>query len=685
MNDGIGRMSRGVARKIRDVLGLPDIPSAVQGRLGSAKGMWILDVADTGEECWIETYPSQRKWKCSQTDPAQRTLEIRSHAAELRPAGLNMQFIPVLEDRAKDRPQMRRVLGEMLTKDLEQEFEKHKTAMRRPVDFRLWSHQNFSQRKMRVHHGRVPFLAGLPVGKEEKLNFLLDSGFDPTKLKYIQEIAWDLQKQKCELLKSKLKIKVPRSTYAYMVVDFWGLLEEGEVHLGFSSRFQDDEVSDLMLHDIDVLVARSPAHFPSDIQKVRAVFKTELRALRDVIVFSAKGNRPLADKLSGGDYDGDQAWVCWDSQIVDNFVNADSAPALDLSAYLRKDSTTYGDLLRSFGPGEATREMMARSFRFSMQRSMLGICTNYKERLCYRSNSVSDANAILLSTLLSNLVDQLKSGIEFGEADFNQLRRERLRLDSPAPLGEPAYKNDAWRHKAPPEHIIDHLKFLIAKPAIDRELAAYHRAMNPVSRGPGPSPGQESLAQWWDPDLSQVHNDFKKIKSQTCSEILKALKSRIGAVELKWKKTMNRESTTPYPELVKEIYSDWCEIRALTLNQHGAKIDSKTILLLEQSYLPDLELSHWALLKASTVFKFYYKKSPKFVWQMAGRQLAMIKAMMTRGDGVPTLSTPLMYAALVPDKKFVMQLTARMEGFESAYMETMERNDASDDDMNFDE
>lgn len=50
MNDGAGRISPSLMRKIRDVLGLPTIPSAVQGRLGSAKGMWLVDLKDQSNE-----------------------------------------------------------------------------------------------------------------------------------------------------------------------------------------------------------------------------------------------------------------------------------------------------------------------------------------------------------------------------------------------------------------------------------------------------------------------------------------------------------------------------------------------------------------------------------------------------------------------------------------------------------
>ena len=40
------------------------------------------------------------------------------------------------------------------------------------------------------------------------------------------------------------------------------------------------------------------------------------------------------------------------------------------------------------------------------------------------------------------------------------------------------------------------------------------------------------------------------------------------------------------------------------------------------------------LLKASLAFKLYHHKGPKFVWQMAGCQLAFIKAQMSSAAAV---------------------------------------------------
>ena len=71
-----------------------------------------------------------------------------------------------------------------------------------------------------------------------------------------------------------MNIEIGKSTNAYMIADPLALLEENEVHIGFSSMFRDPKSgwSEIMLHDIDILVSRSPALLPSDVQKVSASY-----------------------------------------------------------------------------------------------------------------------------------------------------------------------------------------------------------------------------------------------------------------------------------------------------------------------------------------------------------------------------------------------------------------------------
>ena len=67
-----------------------------------------------------------------------------------------------------------------------------------------------------------------------------------------------------------MNVGIGKSTSAYMIADPLAILEENEVHVGFSEVFIDRESgwSDIMLHEVDILVSRSPASLPSDVQKV---------------------------------------------------------------------------------------------------------------------------------------------------------------------------------------------------------------------------------------------------------------------------------------------------------------------------------------------------------------------------------------------------------------------------------
>ncbi|KAK0717500.1 RNA dependent RNA polymerase-domain-containing protein [Lasiosphaeria miniovina] len=669
MNDGIGRMSRNVAKRIRDSLGLTDIPSAVQGRMGSAKGMWLMDVSDMSDEDWIETYPSQRKWECDFVDPFHRTLEIRSIASQLKSAGLNLQLLPVLENRANDRRQMRQAISNRLTKDLQHHFDVQKAAFKRPIQFRQWVHESWSNRSERIKLGHIKFLAGLPDSREETLKFLLDSGFDPKKQLYLQNMAWKLQQQRCDTLKTKLNINIGRSAYMFMVVDFLGVLEENEIHVGFSSRFRDEsrDTSYTLLADCDVLVARSPAHFVSDVQRVRAVFKSELHSLKDVIVFSSKGNTPLAKKLSGGDYDGDMAWVCWDTEIVETFVNAEMPEEPDLSKYIRKDTTKLEALLQASNGNreKAVYDMINKSFQFAMQPSFLGICTNYKEKLCYHMNSVSNPEAVLLSSLVGHLVDQSKQGVIFSNKSWEKLQKDHFNGLRP---DEPRYKGSDWSSKGEPVHIIDYLKFCVAKPAIDHELHDFYQAMQ-AGLGRTVGKADDDAAHYWDPDLVVYFEGFHALASESPSwkAVLDELRNAIMLVDRDWRIAMNRgkKDELDYSARVKILHRKWQDITPGAISRAGSnRPDSKITGLLEQPWLADAnETSTWALLRASTAFRSLYFSNPKFVWQMAGRQLAHIKAQMTRVDGgAPAFVTPLMYASLSPDARFIKQYVARIEG-----------------------
>ncbi|OTB00025.1 hypothetical protein M426DRAFT_268321 [Hypoxylon sp. CI-4A] len=662
MNDGIGRISPSLMKKLPNVLGGREIPCAVQGRIGSAKGMWITDVTDTSNEDWIETHPKQRKWECKWSDEYHHTLEIRSFSSKLKPANLNTQFLPVLEDRAIDKRAMRQTISDRISDEISKEMEYIKSALKHPELLRKWVFENSMHPPDRPCHDAIPFLGGLPAFDDDIINFLLDGGFDPLKQKYLLDRVVKRQRQKYEKLESEMKIKIGRSAYAYMVVDFLGVLEPNEIHLGFSSRFEDGVEDPLDLHGFDVLVGRCPAHFPSDIQKVKAVFKPELRHLQDVVIFSSKGDKPLADKLSGGDYDGDTAWVCWDPDIVNNFRSAKVPFKPNLSPYFKRDKTTVGELLKRHGKDKFIDVMIEQAFRFSLKQDFLGICTAYKEKFCHDRNCISDRPALALSSLLGDIADQAKQGIIFGQKDWDAFQRDML--------SKGHYKSSPKKQIQQPDHILDFLRTRINAVICD-ELNAFNGF---IREGPVKAYLYDAdLAGYWDRFQTDFEGGAENEGRHT--RWVSTLKSRLRADIWDCAEFWSTSGTkASYQDKVWPPYERWRSISPCI--EEGHQHDTIRSFLLQQGNFPP-ELSQWELLKASLAFTM--SQRPKsdvplsFVWQIVGRQLQYIKAQSTGLDktaetrrGIPILMASNMYAALKPDGRYIRRLMSEEEGQSSA-------------------
>lgn len=102
-----------------------------------------------------------------------------------------------------------------------------------------------------------------------------------------------------------------------------------------------------------VVLARNPCHALSDIQTATAVdlgprFQTMSaegewwpRHLIDVLVFPATGRVSLASLLSGGDYDGDIVWMCWDDRLLPASKMTASAPHRSVPDVLTAPLTDY--------------------------------------------------------------------------------------------------------------------------------------------------------------------------------------------------------------------------------------------------------------------------------------------------------------------------------------------------------
>jgi len=645
MNDGCGQISRKVAHDIAQKLSLDYTPSAFQARIGGAKGMWIVDVNDFGDKNYIQIYPSQVKWEGKAiefaADDSHRTFEVLRWTGPVRSAALNLQFLPILEDRGINRIAMREAISRLLENGLTYEVGRQRAAMDSPQSFRKWVRDTDPGIQERIKLGHVNYWAGLPKSQGEKLNLLLDAGFDPKKLKFLKEQAWKAYYDKCQRLKERLNITVGRSAYLPMVVDFTGTLMPGEIHIGFSTAFKDESSNfcDTILSNMDILVARSPAHYTSDIQRVRAVFKTELSSLKDVVVFPTTGDFPLAGKLSGGDYDGDIAWVCWENSLVEEFHNADIPVCPDMLklGHITKDRTTYLEL-KTKHLANSMKIFLEQSFKFNLRHSLLGICTNFKEKFCYTKNSVRCYEAVFLSTLLSSLVDQSKQGYTFSEESWQRIKTEVIRDK----VKEPMYKRDTLEGNPKNFHLIDYLKFIVAKKTIDNTLTHFNSSLQ--------------TAAYWDEDVVKFAKWARQEAktSDTWAMLLKQLDADVADIIGTWTKHFrfghddDDESKASFRKGLDEVYPKWREIKPV--------MDTEFTRLLTMPFLnDDLELSTWALLKASVLFASH---SPSYVrnlvWWLAGKQLAHLKA-MSKGI-VPVI--PTMYAMLKPDSTYVKLMEA---------------------------
>jgi len=274
MNDGCSICTPEVMRMICAELDLDEMPAAVQGRLGGAKGMWFVDPnADrSSKDVTIFVTKSQRKFQRhdidTEMDWARSTLFVCSYSKEPAEANLNTQLIPILSMQGVPFETFK----ELLEQHIDHELAALLKATQNKVALRTWL-SGKSVASSRKAYGEIPrFTSGTPRSNEEQMTMLLDAGFEPTRCSILMDGLKKVINQECNGVKQRLRIRVPYSTYVYCIADPTRTLEEGEVSLQFSKGFLDPTTKTRWdCIEGEVLVARIPAHLPTDIQKVCAL------------------------------------------------------------------------------------------------------------------------------------------------------------------------------------------------------------------------------------------------------------------------------------------------------------------------------------------------------------------------------------------------------------------------------
>jgi hypothetical protein len=619
MNDGCALMSRSLAIRVAEHLGLDGTPSCFQARIAGAKGIWMVDLDDKAYNCgdrqfWIQISSSQLKIKphpCYNKvplDDEQLTFEVVSWSRPLRPANLNLQLLMVLQEGGVCEKHLESLIEREL--DLYYEDFKKVVTSNNSIAARRWLQAKARDVLTAKHKTRQ--LDGFPAAYPEQAILLVESGFLPLHNGYLNGLFRTLLYDELTRF-DELKVPISCSTYVYCIADPYGVLKEDEVQLAFSRPWDKHGSYDTELDGIDILVARSPAHLPSDVQKQRTVFKKELRHFRDVIVFPTVGDHPLAGKLSGGDYDGDETWVCWDPAIVDAFTNTPFDPAASLSAkdlglwHHARPMTDYN--LFGQKTSDGFDNFMAKVFSFNAVPSPLGICTNEHEKLCYKLNGINSPAALKLAHLLGCLVDASKSGYELTREHWQELRAE-LGLHS---LRIPAYKDQEPRTDYNLNNIIDYLRFKVVKDKVEQiqeDFAGLSRDF---------SVDDDLTAVWekfWARAITDRHAYTKE--SVFCG-VLGEMKKAIEDAKHSWSRVCK---SMPYQETIEKAaeFLGQVELPSPPGRLHPSPQTTPISLFLDTE-------EAWAELRASYAYKRFHHGA--FAWLAAGPVLCRIKARAT--------------------------------------------------------
>jgi hypothetical protein len=639
MNDGCSRMSVGAALEIwktyKKVTNSREaIPSVFQGRIGGAKGMWMVcgepSTNDPDElKIWIEIADSQLKFQAhdddsrdDRYDPHRLTFEYVAHSSSPASSELHISFIPIMVDRGVPQQDV----AQLMTDRLDTERAELLDVLLDPVKTYHWLHQHNSA------DPDPPWQAALPQSLPNKIRHLLQSGFYPACEPYLANILYRYIKKEQLLMEQKLKVSLGKSTFLYGVADPYGILAPGEIHVDFSSPFIDELTGATYraLNNIDLLVARQPACRRSDIQKVRAVKKMELSHLVDVVVFPSRGQYPMAGKLQGGDYDGDTFWLCWEPILVEPFKNA-PAPlkALIPGKYgIEKDSRKLHEVMNPHHLSTVDK-LLEEVLEFRMAPSLLGMVTVFLEQQAYKENKMYSYTLDALCDMHDLLVDAPKNGYSFSQDDWSHLIHRKLKCGK---SDTPAYKqamNDCEDAKELGEadkvrekdyshndsNVLDYLYFEIVR-AHDVATLKLVKEAFPKDFSDDSAlqlPYKQLLASGSDAikaELSSLVKDLRDL-DKTWTSKLKGMDKVAAKSEY-------------YNQTVDSCYSNF-------RSYVPASTDSSITPLLTPYLHPDFHI--WDYIRASALYTELPKpKRHTFVWHMAARELAALKCAQIPGS-----------------------------------------------------
>ncbi|KAK1825029.1 hypothetical protein LTR12_000570 [Friedmanniomyces endolithicus] len=391
-SDGVGTISRRLLEDVWRVYGQKQQlkPTALQIRFQGAKGMVSLDSRLQGRRLLLRS--NMMKFGGSES----QVLEICGAAFRPLPMVLNRQFIKILED-----------LG-----------------VHTDVFLQLQNEQVDELRCMLTSaRNTASLLDTLEMTKATRLSSLIndlhDIGLDYHTDYFLYGVVEMAVISRLRDIKYRGRIDVSEGVTLYGIMDETGYLKQGQVYV-VTERGPDGGRHEILRNT--VIVTRSPAMHPGDIQVVNAVDVPEnspLKKLSNVVVFSQHGDRDLPSMLSGGDLDGDLYNIIWDKRLRPKLV---ATPA------------DYPKV----SPVELDRAVTAKDmsdfFVTFMETDQLGmICTRHMQLADQEPDGTFSVGCIKLAGMASTAVDYSKTGIPINIREAPRYDPRRPDFMAPSP------------------------------------------------------------------------------------------------------------------------------------------------------------------------------------------------------------------------------------------------------------
>ncbi|CAB4401014.1 unnamed protein product [Rhizophagus irregularis] len=438
--DGCAAISLAAMKEVAEILGCKETPPAIQGRIGGAKGVWYIDPQrDLCENKWIELRKSQIKYKhyLNEDDVHLRTLEVLHVVVPpTKPGALNSQLIRVLYNGG--------VPLKIFTEMMNEYAEKIKSEVigcDNPQSLIAWvtNNSNIMRNRLEIFYNHYfenessdddcdlyvdsesesYTMSGFPDNPSEQCIQMLQAGFTPSTCPYLARNLKSVLSSTLKSLFTKFRVNISLSRVLTCIADPTNTLKPGEVFIQLDREAGRDERTGLPFGIIedDVILARNPCGLPSDIVKVKAVRNMDLSIYYNVVIFPVNAAKEddisLATYLSGGDYDGDKIFCCWDPRIVKNYKNS---PLLALDPRIKSsfdvNNQTIDDLLSS---------VKSSQIESKIQEIILDICFKDMEtprglydrwhKLQSSEFGIFDKQSIYLAQMSAQLIDATKRGL----------------------------------------------------------------------------------------------------------------------------------------------------------------------------------------------------------------------------------------------------------------------------------